>query len=144
MSIGQVCPHENVTSNFPLLLWYPAWVLRINPIISQPALKILLFVRSSNVFWNLLIIRNDVGDKCLRISKVDGTGQKILRFTRKTDSVLPKSPFITLELLHLLYKETIFVYSRVCPEGQFLKTDCPYKPTFSKKLSLAKNSKLSL
>ena len=39
----------------------------------------------------------------------------------------------------------IFNYSWVCLEAQFLKTDCPYKPTFSKKkLSLAKNSKLSL
>ena len=37
------------------------------------------------------------------------------------------------------------IYSWIGQEGQFLKTDCPYKHTFSKKiLSLAENSKLSL
>ena len=33
-------------------------------------------------------------------------------------------------------------YSWIGLEGQFLTTDCPYKPTFSeKKLALAENSK---
>ena len=53
-------------------------------------------------------------------------------------------PLVSYFVQQRVSKKSFRKYSRFCPEGQFLKTDCPYKPTFSKKLSLAKNSKLSL
>ena len=35
-------------------------------------------------------------------------------------------------------------YSWVGPEGQFLKTDCPYKPTFSEKIGLSQKFEIVL